>query len=412
MNILFLTIGEIIDINERGIYTDLIRKFRDEGHHVYVVSPRERKRKENSTYIEQSGVHVLGVKTLNLQKTNLFEKGLATLLIERQFKNAIKRNLKDVTFDLILYSTPPVTFTNVIRFVKRRDGAVSYLLLKDIFPQNAVDMKLISKWNPIYYWFRRKEKALYRTSDYIGCMSPANVAFVLKQNPFVPKECIEVNPNSIERIESEIKPCKKSIRERYNLPVETPVFIYGGNLGKPQGVDFLLKVLSENRDRNDCYFLIIGSGTEFKKIQLWFERNKPSNAQLIKGLPKKEYDALVGCCDVGLIFLDSRFTIPNYPSRLLSYMENKLPIIAATDVNTDIGRIAEAEGYGFWCESVHVSDFNRCLNSLLDKAVIERMGMLGFKYLQDNYQVSSSYKIIMNHFKVHPENFKSFTEET
>lgn len=376
-----------------------MRKFRNEGHQVYIVSPREHRKWKKSSYLEQSGVHVLGVKTLNLQKTNLFEKGIATLLIESQFKNAIKRNLKDVTFDLILYSTPPITFTDVVRFVKKRDGAVSYLLLKDIFPQNAVDIKLISRWNPVYYWFRRKEKALYRVSDYIGCMSPANVEFVLTHNPFVPKERIEVNPNSIELIESDVKPCRKSIREKYNLPIDIPVFIYGGNLGKPQGVDFLLKVLSENRNRNDCYFMIIGSGTESQKIQLWFERNKPSNAQLIKGLPKNEYDTLVGCCDVGLIFLDSRFTIPNYPSRLLSYMENKLPVIAATDVNTDIGRIAEAEGYGFWCESVDVRDFNRCLNSLLDKTVVDKMGMSGFKYLQDNYRVSFSYKIIMSHFK-------------
>jgi glycosyltransferase involved in cell wall biosynthesis len=399
MNVLFLTICEIIDINERGIYTDLIRKFRDEGHRVYVVSPRERKGGGNSTYIEQRGVYVLGVKTLNLQKTNLFEKGIATLLIERQFKNAIRQNLKDMAFDLILYSTPPITFTNVVRYVKKRDGSVSYLLLKDIFPQNAVDMKFISKWNLIYHWFRRKEKALYRSSDYIGCMSPANVEFVLKHNPFVSKEHIEVNPNSIEVIESDIKPCKKSVREKYNLPVDVPVFIYGGNLGKPQGVDFLLRVLNDNQNRDDCYFMIIGSGTEYKKIQSWFEQNKPSNAQLKKGLPKNEYDVLVSCCDVGLIFLDSRFTIPNYPSRLLSYLENKLPVIAATDAKTDIGRIAEENGYGLWCESTDVNGFNRCLNSLLDKAVIDRMGMVGFKYLQDNYHVSSSYKIIMNHFE-------------
>lgn len=399
MNILFLTLGAIANIEEHGIYTDLMRKFRDEGHHVYIVTPCERRTGQSTSSFEQDGVFILRVKTLNIQKTNILEKGFATLLIESQFKNAIKQYLKDIKFDIIIYSTPPITFTNVVRYVKKRNKAVSYLLLKDIFPQNAVDMKLLSTWNPIYWWFRRKEKGLYRISDYIGCMSPANVEFLLKYNSYIAKERVEVNPNSIELSQLSVEIPKKETRNKYNLPEDTPIFIYGGNLGKPQGVDFLLNVLDSNRHREDCYFVIIGTGTEFERIRLWFEEKKPSNAQLIKGLPKEEYNLLVNCCDVGLIFLDSRFTIPNYPSRLLSYLENKLPIIAATDVNTDIGRIAESNGYGFWCESVDVGNFNRCLEALLDKEVISRMGMAGFTYLKENYQVSMSYEKIMNRIK-------------
>ena len=43
MNVIFLTVTKIDDIQSRGIYTDLMRKFRDEGHQVYIVSPVERK---------------------------------------------------------------------------------------------------------------------------------------------------------------------------------------------------------------------------------------------------------------------------------------------------------------------------------------------------------------------------------
>ena len=83
--------------------------------------------------------------------------------------------------------------------------------------------------------------------------------------------------------------------------------------------------------------MIIGSGTEFTRIQKWFEKFQPQNALLISVLPKNDYDKLLAACDVGLIFLNKNFTIPNYPSRLLSYLEMKMPVIAATDPNTDIG---------------------------------------------------------------------------
>ena len=84
----------------------------------------------------------------------------------------------------------------------------------------------------------------------------------------------------------------------------------------------------------------MGNGTEYAKLQAWYEANQGQNVTVMQRLPKEDYDNLVRSCDVGLIFLDQRFTIPNYPSRLLSYLENKMPIIAATDVNTDIGTIS------------------------------------------------------------------------
>jgi hypothetical protein len=66
---------------------------------------------------------------------------------------------------------------------------------------------------------------------------------------------------------------------------------------------------------------------------------------LIAGLPKNDYDKLLAACDVGLIFLNKNFTIPNYPSRLLSYLEMKIPVIAATDPNSDIGLDIERNNF-------------------------------------------------------------------
>ena len=141
MNINFITLSNINSIKERGIYADLMGKFRDEGHDVYIVSAAERRNGLNTQLREVDGVRLLKVRTLNIQKTNLVEKGIGTLLIERQFQRAIDKYWGQVKFDLILYSTPPITFTNVVKYMKRKNPkAVSYLLLKDIFPQNAVDM--------------------------------------------------------------------------------------------------------------------------------------------------------------------------------------------------------------------------------------------------------------------------------
>lgn len=403
MNVIFITLSNINSIKERGIYADLMRKFRDEGHLVHIISPIERRFGKDTHVIDTDDVKILKVKTLNIQKTNVVEKGIGTLLIEKQYQSAIKNHLGNVRFDLILYSTPPITFTNVVRYMKKRNPqAISYLLLKDIFPQNAVDIGMFSEKSVFNWFFRRKEISLYKNSDYIGCMSPANVEYLLKHNSFVDKNRAEVAPNAHELIERKMEDGQEEaeryfIRKKYDLPTDKPIFIYGGNLGKPQGIDYLIKCLDANKKRQDCYFVVVGNGTEYNKLNLWVkDQESKVNVKLMQRLPVEDYDILVRSCDVGLIFLDHRFTIPNYPSRLLGYIENKMPVICATDVNTDIGKIAEENGYGYWCESEKPEDFTTLIDKILasDRKV---MGEKGYQFLKENYLVEHTYGAIMKH---------------
>ena len=402
MNIIFLTMSSIRDIETHGIYVDLMRKFRCEGNNVYICTPRERRTGEKTHLYESDGIHFLGIKTLNLQKTSLIEKGVGQVLLEAQFKKAIKDYLSGVKFDLILYSTPPITFTKVIQYLKTATPtAKTYLLLKDIFPQNAVDLGMMSKNGVkgiVYRYFRKKERKLYAISEHIGCMSPANVDFILKHNPEIASSRVEVAPNSYE-----IQPpvCltneqRNLIRSKYGLPTDRPIFIYGGNLGKPQGIPFLIKCMDANMNRPDCYFIIVGNGTEYGRVEAWLKEKKPQNVSLLARLPKKDYDQLVRACDVGMIFLDYRFTIPNYPSRLLPYLMEKKPIIAATDPYCDTGKIAEQNGYGYWCPSNDVDAFSRVVDKLL-QSDLKQMGDNGYQFYLGNYTVEYTYNTIIKH---------------
>ena len=125
--------------------------------------------------------------------------------------------------------------------------------------------------------------------------------------------------------------------------MDKKVFVYGGNLGKPQGIPFLIKCLESQKNNNQVYFLVVGDGTEYDELDDYYKKSHQENFKLMKRLPKEDYDTLVAACDVGMLFLDYRFTIPNFPSRLLSYMQAKLPVLACTDLNTDVGSVIEKE---------------------------------------------------------------------
>lgn len=358
--------------------------------------------------IEEENATILRLRIGNTQKTGIIEKGISTVMIEPTFKNAIEKYFANVKFDLVLYSTPPITLVSAIEYVKKRDGARTYLLLKDIFPQNAVDMGMLSTSGIkglLHGHFRRQERKLYEISDRIGCMSQANLEYLLAHNEEVRdrdnrdrklggKGIVEVCPNSVEVIDKSVDgETRQRIREKYGIPTDKTVFIYGGNLGKPQGIPFLIECLRKCRDIENVFFLIIGDGTEYGLLEDYASGLAQENLRLMKRLPKEDYDTLVGACDVGMIFLDYRFTIPNFPSRLLSYMQARLPILAVTDPNTDIGKVITDGELGWHCES---NDAEAVADKIkrIRKEDRRSKGNKAFDYLSEEYSASGGYEII------------------
>lgn len=397
MNVLFLTLLDFNTFDERNIYSDLLREFIKNGHSVYCISPVER-RKKNSTHFEENR-RILKLKIGNTQKTNIIEKGISTLMIEQQFIGALKKYFSDIRFDLVLYPTPPITLVGAVRYIKNRDNAKTYLMLKDIFPQNAVDIGMMSKKglsSLIYKFFRYKEKKLYEISDRIGCMSQANVDYILKHNPEIPTENVEICPNCIEVCDMRLSEQERvAMRCKYGLPQGKKLFVYGGNLGKPQDVPFIISCLRKCAGVMDAYFVIAGSGTDRYLLEEYIKEEKPSHVKLFGHLPKDEYDRMVACCDIGLIFLNHRFTVPNFPSRLLSYMQAGLPVFACTDVSSDLGKVITEGEFGKWCESADIKDVLRVIEFFC-KNDISGMGKVSFDHLEKNYSIERAYNNIIN----------------
>ena len=389
-NILFLSLCSYKTITESDIYTDLLRVFTKHGHHVVIASPLEKKYHKKPRTIIENNSEIVEVLINDYFNVGSIKKGVSLLSIDRRFKNSLKHKYHGFHFDLVLYATPPIMFIKTISYFKRL-GAQTYLMLKDIFPQNAVDLCMMKKSGIkglVYKYFRSKEKKIYSLSNKIGCMSPANVQYLLLNNNQIDRSKVEVCPNCLDSLAVKIENSEKAaIRKKYGLPLSTKVFVYGGNLGKPQDISFIIKCLVAVKNRHDCFFVIAGDGTEFKKLDDYKNESKQNNFVLLKRLERDEFDKLLLSCDIGLIFLDYRFTIPNFPSRLLSYMRARLPVLACTDEVTDVGKIITNNEFGWWCKSNSQNEF--C--SAVDAALADdhkKKGENGYRFFEENYSSS------------------------
>ncbi|WIV12118.1 glycosyltransferase family 4 protein [Proteiniborus sp. MB09-C3] len=401
MNILFLTISSMNNLDGNGLYIDLINELKDRENNVYIVCPNEKRNGKRTVNEKREKVSVLRVRTGNITKTNFIEKGISTILIESQFIKAIKTYFNNVKFDIVLYTTPPVTFEKVIKYIKNRDNCLSYLILKDIFPQNAVDLEIMKRNSFIFRFFRLKEKKLYAISDFIGCTSKGNINYIINHNPEVSPSKVELFPNSIRprKIENRVFEGKE-MREKYNIPKDAIVFVYGGNIGKPQGIEFIKEVLKKANEYKDLFIMILGSGTDFSKLSKFISDSNFKNVNILNAIPQEEYWEFLTSCDVGLIFLDGRFTVPNTPARLTYYMESALPILAATDKTTDVKDILTKAKCGYWVESGDIDSYFNYVDLLIkNKKLRNNLGINGRMYLENNYTIDKNYMTLIKHIE-------------
>lgn len=404
MEILYLT---LIDpaLGKRGIYSDLLNACLQAGHRVTAVFADSPKNTQKTVLKQERGADILYVKTGEMFGVGFLKKGINTLLVEPRLTAAIKKHLKGRHYDVVLYATPPVTFASVVKYCRRAYGCASYLMLKDIFPQNAVDIGLFAAGGPIHRLFLYKEKQLYGVSDHIGCMSEKNISYVREHNPETAGK-LELFPNT-ERVEPLPAQrlaflsggiCAFEQRQKWGIPKDRTVFVFGGNLGKPQAVDYLLRAVKAAEMEKNAFFLFVGNGGESERVREAVAGSE--NARFIDFMPPEEYNALIAECDVGIISLDVRFSIPNYPSRTLGYMSMAMPILACTDNTTDVRQLIEQEAAcGLWNLSDDVEGFLQNVKKLVGNPAMRiKMGRSGREYFEGHFDVKRSVSILEEHF--------------
>ncbi|WP_251406070.1 glycosyltransferase family 4 protein [Metabacillus litoralis] len=380
------------------IYTDLAEELYNSGHELVVAVTEQSRNKKRTELKRERGFEVLRIVIGNYFDVGYVQKGITTMKIPFLMRKGIKKYLNNKEFDLILFEAPPVTNAGLVAWAKRKFKCPAYLMLKDIFPQNAVDLGIIKSKGLIYNYFTLKEEKLLNTADYIGCMSQANIDYLLKQNSSLNSQKVELFPNT-KKITSDINVDRYILREQFGIPTDACVFLFGGNMGRPQYTDLLCRAVKECKENSNIFFLFIGRGTDRYKLEDVIKENDIKNAKVIENLPREKYEQIIKECDVGLIVLDPRFTIPNYPSRILSYMEYAKPILAATDRVTDLKDLIEESQCGAWVWSGDADTFVATVKELAISDELKIMGQNGRRCIENNFNVNKSVEILERHFE-------------
>jgi glycosyltransferase involved in cell wall biosynthesis len=394
----FLYISTAFPPPDKGatIYTDLAQEL-SKTEELLVIVPDQKVAIGQRIRTTENGVQVIRCGVPLYYNVGFMKKGIAALLQPFLLKRCLSKIIKSYDFDILLFESPPTTQYSVIQWIKKIKNCIAYLILKDIFPQNAVDLNIMRKNSLIYKYFKHTENKLYKVADIIGCMSQGNIDFIIKHNNIDPAK-VKYFPNTkSHKISSTTIPTNE-IMLRYGIPVNKCVFMIGGNLGKPQNPKLIFDVLLGLKGFNDAFFVIVGRGTERNTLDRLIKDNDLRNCVTFDEIKRDEFEILLSLIDVGVVTLDYRFTIPNYPSRILSYMEYSKPILAATDTSTDLRKLIIEEDIGVWCSSEDPTNMIEKVIELTNSSERRKdQGQRGYRYFLQHFTIEKSVKYLHNH---------------
>lgn len=372
MNILFLTNKFPTSIQHKTLEKELILALAKQNIACTVANIHEKKYGEE-THLEyfSKNIELLQIQTGDIfNNVGFLKKKINVLQLPHLFKKSIKKYLKNKHFDLIVTYGPYLSDYKLIKYLKELFKCKTVLIQWDIFPQNAYDLGVI-KNKFIFEYLKYKQQKALKQFDLILCNSEGNIKYLIDNFKFITNDKLYLLPNceADEATHTNNSIYKNEIRNKYNIPVDSTTLIFGGNIGIPQALENIITIANSLSYNNKIFFVILGQGTEANKIKESC-KNK-HNIMFLPFVDKKEYDKLVYSCDYGIVSLSPKFTVPNFPAKVTSYVKNGLPIFACLDACSydDLGQliIKNNIGYAVKAESIN-SNIENIIKTLSNNA--------------------------------------------
>ncbi len=110
---------------------------------------------------KESNVTVVRVKSGKIRHSSRVVRAINEIRLSGIIWNAARHFFETHPCDLIIYYSPTIFWSGLVSKLKALTGCGSYLVLRDLFPQWALDAGLLSRYGLAYWFFRFQELRLY-----------------------------------------------------------------------------------------------------------------------------------------------------------------------------------------------------------------------------------------------------------
>lgn len=378
---------------------ELAKYFVQNGHNVTVLTPGD-PRQSNILDLEQlEGVSIWRFRSHNFRGKTKVWRAINEMVLPLRAYLALSLSKERLTqnFDLCVSYSPTIFFGPLARHFKKR-GAFVYLILRDFFPQWAVDQGLLKNRSVITSFFKFVERLNYRCSDVIGVQSEANIKVF---HSIYPRHAnVQVLMNWSEQIQNvPIDTEFGALRRRVPVAREKVLFFYGGNIGHAQDMMNIVRLASDLATDERAHFILVGQGDEFDLVKMEIRHKSLDNLTLFPSVSQEEYRKYVVDADVGLFSLSRKHTAHNFPGKVFGYMAASLPILGSVNPGNDILKVITGADAGL--VSIN-GDFLQLLADakflINNPSARVNMGNNSLKLLKNSFSVDNAYNNIVSSY--------------
>ena len=340
---------------------DLVTELLHQGHEVTVILPDPGLDKAWSSH-QYGSVTELRLKAPRTKDVSYFRRAIAEFrLSSAMYRNFLKTPSCNVKFDGVAWYSPTIFLGIMVRKLKQRSSCPSYLMLRDIFPEWALDMGLLNK-GVIYHYFKSIEKFQYRQADFIGVQTASNIKYFNNEYPELAAR-VEVLNNWLST------PVQKhcSIQLEQTQLAGRKIFAYTGNIGIAQGMEILVDLAEAFRKNRKLGFVFVGRGTFVEKIRKQIAARQLDNVLLYGEIDPDEIAGFLKQCHIGLVALDPRHRNDNIPGKFLAYMQAGLPVLATVNAGNDLEQMINDNRVGSVITTNSLADLVEQAGSLLEQ---------------------------------------------
>ncbi len=323
---------------------DLAREFTRQGHSVTVVTPSDSV-KEATRVIQEDGVLVARVRTGNMKSAGRVLRLWRESRLSANIWSNARKFFRENPSDLIVFYSPTIFFGDLVKRLRNLWNCPSYLVHRDLFPQWAVEAGILREGSMLHRYLRRKELIQYAAADVIGVEAPGNLDY-FKRTLNGQSDKSEVLYNWI------TAPRQPATNSEWRRTLELEgkiVFFYGGNIGAAQDMDNILRLASSLQEQDRIFFLLVGSGSEVRRLNAEITRMDLKNMKILPPLPESEYMRCLSEFDVGLVSLDRHLKSNNFTGKVLGYVGCGKPILASVNPGNDLIAFINDSDAGIAC---------------------------------------------------------------
>ena len=317
---------------------DLAVALAAQGHRPLVLTPICAQG-ATTTFQESEGVQVLRVRAPRTKDVPYWRRTLAELLLPCVLLRGLRTSaLRNERWEGVVWYSPTIFLGPLCKTIKRVHCCPGYLIVRDLFPDWAVDAGVMRRGGLAYRFFKTVERFQYRQADVVGVQTPANVPLVAREVPAGMRIVVLHNwlspPVASEGIPS---PSLQHLQGRIN-------FVYAGNMGVAQDMDAFVTLARRMQDRADVGFVFVGRGSEAAGLKAVAQ--ELSNLLMLDEIEPAALQAVLAQCHVGIVALHPDHATHNIPGKLLTYLHASLPVLARLNPNNDLVKLIEDEGVG------------------------------------------------------------------